>query len=98
VTLDELKQNLEKLISDLSSSGFGNVDSGITEKLNNFAAAAGELGFNEGKHLIENLSGSIKSIMEGKSQAESGFIRLTALEFHLKKLTDDASTEDLEDL
>ena len=94
MTVEELKTELEKIISSLTSSGFGSIDSALVEKLEKFAAVAGELGMKEGKHLIGNLSGSMKAIQEGKSTAESGSIRLMALEFYTKKLSD-SNTEDL---
>ena len=95
MTVEELKKELEKIVSDLGSSGFAGVDSGTVEKLNKVAASAEELGLKEGKHLVDNLSAVIKAIQEGKSQAESGSIRLTALDFYVKKLTDSGNIEDL---
>jgi len=93
--LEELKTELEKIILGLTSSGFDSIDSGIAEKLGNLAITAGELGMKEGKHLIENLLGVIKAIQEGKSGAESGSLRLTALDFYLKKLSGNGNIEDL---
>jgi len=95
MTLEELRSELEKIISSLTSSGFGSIDSGIVEKLDKFAVCAGELGMKEGKHLIENLSGAMKAIQEGKSKAESGSIRLTALDFYVRKLSGSDNIEDL---
>ena len=95
MTVEGLKAELEKIILGLTSSGFGSIDSGIVEKLDKFGVTAGELGMSEGKRLIENLSGAIKAIQKGKSKAESGTIRLTALEFYLKKLAEGGNTEDL---
>ena len=86
MTVEELKTELEKIISGLSSSGFGNVDSGIVEKLEKLAVTAGELEMNEGKRLIENLASTMKSIKEGQTKADSGNVRLTALDFYVKKL------------
>ena len=95
MTVEELRAELEKIISDLSASGFENIDSGMVEKLDKYSAAAGELSMKEGKKLVENLSGAIKAILEGKSKAESGNLRLTALDFYVKKLS---GTENIEDL
>ena len=95
MTVEELRKELEKIISALNSSGFAGIDSKTLEKLNNFAASADELGMKEGKHLLENLSAVIKAIQEGKSQPESGNIRLTALDFYVKKLSDSGNIEDL---
>ena len=95
MTVEELKKELEKLISGLGSSGFGSIDSGTVKKLDDFAATAGDLGMKSGKQLIENLSGAMKAIQEGKSKPESGDIRLTALDFYVKKLSGEGNTEEL---
>jgi hypothetical protein len=94
MTVEELRPELETIVSTLSSSGFGTIDPAIVEKLDIYSAAAGELGMKEGKHLLENLSAVMKAIKDGKSSAESGVIRLTALEFYVKKIAGDA-IEDL---
>ena len=95
MTAEEFRTELEKTISSLTASGFGSIDSGTMEKLDNLAVAAGELGMREGKHLIENLSGAMKAIQEGKSKAESGSVRLTALDFYFQKLSGGDSIEEL---
>ena len=95
MTAEEFKAELESIVSGLNSSGFNSIDSGTVEKLDKLAAASGELGMKEGKHLIENLSGVMKSIQEGKSKAESGNLRLTALDFHIKKLSGTGNIEEL---
>jgi len=95
MTVEELKTELEKIVSGLSSSGFGSIDSGVVEKLDKFAVTAGELEMKEGKRLIDNLVTVMKAIQEGKSKAESGNVRLTALDFYIKKLSGGGATEDL---
>ena len=95
MTVEELRKELETIISNLTSSGFDSIDSEIMEKLDKLAASSGELDMKEGKRLIENLSGAMKSIQEGKSNATSGNLRLTALDFYLKKLSHDGNIEDL---
>jgi hypothetical protein len=95
MTVEQLRGELEKIITELSSSGFGSIDSGMVEKLSRFAAAAGDMDMKEGKRLIENLAATIKAIKEGKSQAQSGSIRLTALDFYVKKLSGSGNIEDL---
>ena len=95
MTVEELRVELEKIISDLTSTGFTSIDSGILEKLEKFAAIADELDMNEGKRLIENLSGAMKAIQAGKSKVDSGTIRLTALDFYVKKLSGSGNIEDL---
>ena len=96
MTFDELRTELEKVISDLTTSGFGNIAPGTVEKLEKFAVTAGELDMKEGKRMIENLSACIKAIQEGKSQAGSGGIRLMALDYYVKKLSGGETIEDLE--
>jgi hypothetical protein len=93
MTAEELKTELEKVISGLTTSGFGSIDSGTVEKLDKFAAVAGELGIKQGKLLIENLSGVMKAIQEGKSKAESGSVRLTALDFYIQSLSGGGNVE-----
>ena len=95
MTVEELRTELEAVISGLTSSGFDNIDSGTLEKLDKLAAAAGELSMNEGKRLVENLIGAMKAIQEGKSKSDSGTVRLTALNFYLKNLSGSENTEDL---
>ena len=95
MAIEELRSELEKIIASLASSGFASIDSGIVEKLEKLAVKAGELGMKEGKHLIENLSGAMKAIQAGKSKTESGSIRLTALDFYVKKLAGGGNIEDL---
>jgi hypothetical protein len=94
MTVEELRSTLETIVSNLNSAGFGAIDPGVVEKLDTLSASAGELGMKEGKHLLENLAGVMKAIKEGKSSADSGAIRLTALDFYVKKI-DGGSIEDL---
>jgi polyhydroxyalkanoate synthesis regulator phasin len=86
---------LEALITSLKSSGFDSVSSTVLEKLDKLIVASGEIGMKEGKRLIENLSGAIKAIREEKSKAESGNIRLTALDFYVNNLLHNENIEDL---
>jgi hypothetical protein len=94
MTVEELRLELETIVSTLSSSGFGTIDSALVEKLDVYSTTAGGLGMKEGKHLLENLSTVMKAIKDGKSSPESGTIRLTALEFYVKKISG-GTTEDL---
>jgi hypothetical protein len=95
MTIEELRTDLDNIISGLTSSGFKNIDSKILEKINSLIPAAGGSGMREVKRLLENLSVSIKAIQEGKSPIESGTVRLTALDFYLKNLPDSESIEDI---
>ena len=95
MTMEELRAELETLISSLSSSGFNNIDPSVKEKLDKLVVAADENGMKEGKRLIENLSGAITAIQEEKSKSESGNIRLTALDFYVNNLMNSENIEDL---
>jgi hypothetical protein len=95
MTIEDLRIELSAIISSLSSSSFENTDSKTLEKVDSLAVTAGESGMKEAKRLLENLSGAIKAIQEGKSQAESGTVRLTALDFYLKNLPDSENIEDI---
>jgi hypothetical protein len=96
MTVDELRAEVEGIVSNLNSSGFGAVDAETITKLDKLAVSAGGLGMKEGQHLIGNLAGVMKALKDGKSQSDSGVVRLTALDFYLKKLA--ASDDNIEDL
>ena len=95
MAVEKLRAELEQILSSLTTSGFTNIDAAILEKINKCAVTAGELDMKEGKRLIENLSVTMKAIQEGKSNADSGNLRLTALEFYLKKHSQGEHVEDL---
>ena len=95
MTIEDLRTELEKLIITLTSSGFDSIDPEIIKTLSKYSETAGELNMKEGKHLIENLLGAMIAISEGKSKAESGNVRLTALDFYVKKLSGSGNIEDL---
>ena len=95
MTVEELRIELGKTIAGLIATGLDNIDSVMMEKIKTLSDAAGQLGMNEGKRLIENLSSTINSIKEGKSKIESGEIRLTALEFYLNNLSGSENIEEL---
>jgi len=95
MTVEELRTELEKIVLDLSVSGFNNMDPGTVEKLDRFGIIAGELGMKEGRRLIDNLSGIVKAIQEGRSKIESGNLRLTALDFYVKKISGSEGIEEL---
>jgi hypothetical protein len=86
MTVEELGTELEAIVSGLSASGFDSIDAGIVGKLDQYSVMAGELGMKEGMHLIQNLSSVIKSIKDGAAKTESGAVRLTALDFYVKKI------------
>ena len=94
MTVEELKTELEKIISSLTLTGFGNIDSGITEKLNELTVVAGKLNMKEGKRLTGNLVNAMKSAREGESRTKSCNVRLMALDFYVKKLSNVGNIED----
>ena len=95
MSVKELWEELEQIIAALASSGFAGIDGETIAKMDKCAASAAELNMKEGKRLIENLSDIMKAIVEGKSNDDSGFLRLTALDFYLKKHLPTESVEDL---
>jgi len=94
MTAEEIKTELENIISGLSATGFDSIESRIMEKLNVLAAVAGEMNMKEGKRLIQNLVNAMKSVVEGNPKKESCNVRLMALDFYVKKLS---NVENLED-
>ena len=95
MTVEFLRSELKKMIVALTTSGFGNIDAGMVEKLDKISIISDKLGMREGKRLIDNLSETMKSILEGKTGAESGKVRLMALEFYVDKLAGEENTEEL---
>jgi len=95
MTVEELRAELEKISAALTKSGFDSIDSAIMEKLEKAIAAAALLEMKEGKRLIDNLFETMKLQQEGKSSAESCNLRLTALDFYLKKHSDSGIVEEL---
>lgn len=95
MTVEEFRTQLENILTGLNSSGFMSIDSEIVEKLEKLAVSAGELGLKEGNRLIENLVNVMKAIEEGIANAKSAYLRLTALDFYLKKLSGSDNIEDL---
>jgi hypothetical protein len=94
MTVEELRIELEGVVLNLNSSDFSIIDAETVNKLDELAASAGELGMKEGMRLMENLSGTMKAIKDGISQSNSGVVRLTALDFYVKKIAGGA-IEDL---
>ena len=96
MTVEELRAELEKITIALLGSGFYNINTaGTVEKLGQLAVTAGGLNMKEGKRLIENLSEAIKGIQDGKTTVDSGNLRLTALDFYLKKHSASGTVEEL---
>jgi hypothetical protein len=94
MTIEELCEKLVSLVSSLPASGFDTINDSVTTELDSYASTADGLGAHEGKKLIENLATVLKTRKQGGSTDESVSIRLTALDFYVKKLQS-GSTEDL---
>jgi hypothetical protein len=94
-TVEAIRSELEKCVSAINSIGLDSVDLKNIDVLNTCAAAAGTLGMNSGKKLIDNLAAALKSFKDGKTSEESVQVRLTALDFYLKKLSVGAVEEEL---
>jgi hypothetical protein len=94
-TVESLCGDIEACIIGINASGLDNVDPRNIEKLDKCAAAAGDLGMNSGKKLIENLSMVLKSFKEGKSKENSVQVRLTALDFYLQHTRGGSGEEEL---
>ena len=95
ITEEEVRVELNKIVTQLNTTGFGAVDEEIGKKLEQLKTSADEWGMKEGSHLISNLIAVIKAIKEGKSRPESGKLRLIALEFYLMKFSGSDITIDL---
>jgi hypothetical protein len=93
MTLEELYTKLDGLLKGLPPSGFDAVDGGVIDGITACAAEAEGLGMKSGKQLIVNLAEALKNRQSGGSD-ESVQLRLTALDFYIKKLQS-GSTEDL---
>jgi hypothetical protein len=94
-TVESLCGDVEACITAINASGLGKLDPQNIEKLDKYAAAAGSLGMNSGKKLIENLSQVLKSFKEGKSKEDSVQVRLTALDFYLQHTKGSSGEEEL---
>ena len=94
MTIEELCEKLVSLVSGLPTSGFDTISDSVITELDSCASAAASAGATEGKKLVENLASVLKTRKQGGSTDESVSIRLTALDFHIKKLQS-GGTEDL---
>ncbi|MDR1374003.1 MAG: hypothetical protein LBJ24_03430 [Treponema sp.] len=80
--IETIRGELEQVLSNISASGYANLDAGITDKLCAIGTSAENLGMKNGKKLIDNLSEVLKSFKDGKSEEKSVALRFTALEFY----------------
>jgi hypothetical protein len=94
MAIEELCEKLVSLVSGLPASGFDTISDSVITELDSCASAAADAGAPEGKKLVENLASVLKTRKQGGSTDDSVSIRLTALDFYIKKLQS-GSTEDL---
>ncbi|MDR1929220.1 MAG: hypothetical protein LBQ44_01195 [Treponema sp.] len=91
MTVEEFCGKLDTLVSGLNS---GTAQEDTFSELAVYSAEAEKLGMKTAKQLLENLHTVLKNRKEGGASEGSVAIRLTALEFYVKKLQS-GSTEDL---
>jgi hypothetical protein len=94
MTIDELHTKLDALLKGFPASGFDAVADNVVADLESLAGPAAELGMKNGKMLIDNLVTTIKARKTGGNADESVQVRLTALDFYVKKIQS-GETEDL---
>jgi hypothetical protein len=95
-TVGNLCGELDKLLSDVTASGYGNLDAGVGEKLAQLSSAADGLGMKNGKKLIDNFADVLKSFKDGKADEKSVSLRFTALDFYKNNIK--ANQGELEEL
>jgi hypothetical protein len=94
MTIDELHTKLDALIKGFPGSGFDTVADNAIADLDSCSGPAVELGMKSGQQLISNLVAALKTRKTGGNTDESVQLRLTALDFYVKKIQTGA-TEDL---
>ena len=80
-SVKQLCQDLDKILSEINSSGF-KVPPATMEKLEKISAEAAGLGMKTGKGLIDNFIEILKTFQAGKSNEGSVTLRFTALDFY----------------
>jgi hypothetical protein len=96
--IEQFYQDLGQVLTDITTSGFANIEAGTVDKLGALSSTAANLKLNAGKQLINNLSESIKSLQAGNSDETSVSLRVTALDFYQQntaKGPEEALIEDL---
>ena len=94
-TVEGVREELEKCIKKINSLGKSAFDDQMSEQLGKLSAAAVGVGMPAAQKLVDNLSGVLKLFKEGKSGEDSVSVRVTALEFYLKKISSGAGEEEL---
>ena len=86
----QLCGELDKLLSEINSSGF-KVTPATIGKLEKISADAAGFEMKTGKRLVDNFIEVLKSFQEGKSKEDSVSLRLTALDFYKKNILESPS-------
>ncbi|GHV84709.1 hypothetical protein AGMMS50230_03170 [Spirochaetia bacterium] len=94
MTIEEVYTKLDTLLKGLPASGFDVVADGVADDFSSCSSEAESLGMKCGKQLIINMVDALKDRKNGGKSDESVLVRLTALDFYVKKLQSGA-TEDL---
>jgi hypothetical protein len=94
MTVDELEIKLDAILKKMPSSGFDATADTIIAELGACTGCAEELGMKSCKQLLENLEAALKTRKTGGNTDESVQVRVTAMDFYVKKLQS-GSTEDL---
>jgi hypothetical protein len=94
MTIDEVHTKLDALLKGFPASGFDAVADTVVADLSSCSAQATDLGMTNGQKVINNLVEALKTRKTGGNTDESVQLRLTALDFYVKKLQS-GDTEDL---
>ena len=94
MTIEEFQTTLDGLLKNFPDSGFDTITYNEIGELDKFYSEADSLGMELGKKLIFNLAEALKTRKSGGNTDESVQIRLTAMDFYIKKLQN-GSIEDL---
>ncbi|MDR1893289.1 MAG: hypothetical protein LBQ61_01180 [Spirochaetales bacterium] len=85
-SIENVCKELDKILTALSSGDLAKPDPSIPEKLKAASAAAEKLNMGSGKKLIDNLADIVGQLIAGTADAARVGIRVTALDFYVKKI------------
>ena len=91
-----LCQELDKILSEINSSGFSKVPPVTMEKLEKISSDAAGIGMKAGKGLIDNFITVLKAFLAGTANEASVSLRFTALDFYKKNVLDGQSDSEEE--
>ena len=96
-TIGTLCQEMESILSGINAAGLKNMDPGVIDKIEKIGQTAEKFLMKTGKKLCDNLVASLKSFQEGKSDENSVTLRMTAIDFYIKKVLSEKE-DDIKDL